>query len=1474
MRPILESLKEFRALVVQLDNSPTGRLSKEMQTLKTTAVGALTEMERAFQGLPKALEKEIKAAGAAGKKAAKQAGKDVGEEMVDEAVMTVRSNRQKLQAEYEKAIASGRKYTGPELLGLRQAGVSLFPDDKTTLTGYSDASKGSSNVLASLRAQEQQIKKAADLNAAAAAAALRQEQADANRTYRFRNNFIKSLEKQEADRQALVGRASKGLIKLQSQLSEQALKEAQKDADRTFRFNTNWANAKAKEEAERANLVQRAGKGLAALRAKLADEDLAQQQKAAEKAFAFQRGVMKVQDDLAKAQRDSVAQRAKFQVLLATANAEGDYSRITGARAGTVVSLAGADQTNTQAQQMLAAAAAAARGQVARASAAPEGAFSVLGGANAGRYVSPESAEKMRQAQLGLTKAQENLNDAMRSGHSAARGLASGFNAMWLTWGQLGPLLAGAAVSNSFVQAIKQGAEFEQRLAAIRYLGGESAKSVGELAQAALQLSREGPVGPVEVATALKTLSLAGLNAREQLAAIKPTLNFAIAGELPLEKAAESLVAISSAFGYTAEGFGSVGDVISKAAAISMSSVESMTESFRQASTVAQQYGVTVEDAATSLALLSQVGIRGSAAGTAMRNMYNELMGTSKRARKVLEETLKVDVIDNGTKAMRPLLDIMQDMAGALSKMDFESQQKALQALGNERGLKALSANLMAFNQQAKEAGKDLPNRLAEIRKQLEDAPGFAAQAAIGMGLTTKNQIAGVFASLQAALVEAFGAISPVIQSTAAQLRSVFNSEGFRGAISSMISGVAQLTQFFVEHSKEVYAVAVGYVSAKVALVAMAAITPVAATGVAALNVAMASSAGVIGTVGLAIRGLLMSLGPIGALLAAVGTAWVLFSNRTKSAAGEATFAIDTHFSTTVEGLDKELDRLKKENKALEDNLAGKIADRSVESKMAEDRLRELHREEIAQKRVAHAALLAQAARAREAIEMRGGPGKDKTLAALDARVAASAADLGATVTRAYEKEKTLREKFAELKALADANFKLAGEVAKKNRPIPDGPDKFNPDDLSGSGRGGNPFRAQNKEFDNFLKSLKVAEDAAGMRAKDEESKAKLSLAQRLITAEEFENQRDQIALNHLNDRRALLELEVTMSERQQEQLRAAYEKARAADPKSVTAQDLDNELEGVANKIAESRQQLDQLKADQAIAVREAEIRKIKPLSSQLDEMDKFLKTQGDALQYDLERADAALKAASMTERGAAIEQARLATLIAFKREEAKLEREIALYKKNGGDDAATLKNAEDNLTKLRGQLPGAQDEAGKKAGTIFDKQTMAANVNDLKKSLAQGLMEAGQDGGKALVNTVRQQLINKPFQIFLEAVMAPVSGFLGGLGNSLAGSLLNTFGIRAGGGPVSRGNTYLMGENGPELVTMGDSGYVHNATQTERMRQAPSGGQSVVISVAPQINIDSRADQAQVASMVSRGMQESQKQMFDQLRAVGLVR
>lgn len=66
--------------------------------------------------------------------------------------------------------------------------------------------------------------------------------------------------------------------------------------------------------------------------------------------------------------------------------------------------------------------------------------------------------------------------------------------------------------------------------------------------------------------------------------------------------------------------------------------------------------------------------------------------------------------------------------------------------------------------------------------------------------------------------------------------------------------------------------------------------------------------------------------------------------------------------------------------------------------------------------------------------------------------------------------------------------------------------------------------------------------------------------------------------------------------------------------------------------------------------------------------------------------------------------------------------------------------------------------------------------------------------------------------------------------VGIQVKSGLLNMLGIdgpRAAGGPVAAGGTYLVGERGPELVTMGAGGTVHNARETERMT---GGGTTVV--------------------------------------------
>lgn len=77
---------------------------------------------------------------------------------------------------------------------------------------------------------------------------------------------------------------------------------------------------------------------------------------------------------------------------------------------------------------------------------------------------------------------------------------------------------------------------------------------------------------------------------------------------------------------------------------------------------------------------------------------------------------------------------------------------------------------------------------------------------------------------------------------------------------------------------------------------------------------------------------------------------------------------------------------------------------------------------------------------------------------------------------------------------------------------------------------------------------------------------------------------------------------------------------------------------------------------------------------------------------------------------------------------------------------------------------------------------------------------------------------------------------------GSQLSSDYSSGIGGRASGGGVMAGRTYMVGERGPELVTFGGSGMVHNAQTTRRaMSGGGGGGGAVQLVVAP--GADSKA-------------------------------
>lgn len=552
----------------------------------------------------------------------------------------------------------------------------------------------------------------------------------------------------------------------------------------------------------------------------------------------------------------------------------------------------------------------------------------VVAAAAAATASNSKAASEATPKVTGLSKAFAGLAGDSNDLHSAARGLASGLNLLWLTWGNLVPLFAGAMFSFGAKNIVTFGASIDHTLSTVRVLSEESSTSINRLNDDLLTLGRSGPFGPLEIAEAMKTMSLAGLDAESVSRSVKDVLNFAVAGTTDIKTAADVMTSVATAFSMTANSYNYVGDVIAKTAAVSKSSIESIGEAFKTASVINKQYGVSLEDTGASLALLSNLGIQGSAAGTALRNTYVDLSGRTPKVTKVIKE-LGLELKDqNGN--FKDLVTMVGELDTALSRHSSSKQKDILQTLASERGMKLLVEALDQYRHKAEETSSTVGNKLQELQDKIASAAGFMAISAVEMSQTSSNQMKAVWATLQTSMVESFDGMQPTVLAVSSQLRAMFNSPEFKEGLKDLItlvggfaSALANLAGFVVKHSELILGLAAGYVglssALRVAATAQAAFAATAAAEAAATTAGAAATAGRMAT----LTGLARLLPGLGQLVMAGTAAWMLYdATMGKASKTKETFANSSSVGDMIAQLDKETARIRENTQAILENVS------------------------------------------------------------------------------------------------------------------------------------------------------------------------------------------------------------------------------------------------------------------------------------------------------------------------------------------------------------------------------------------------------------------------------------------------------------------------------------------------------------------------------------------------------------------------
>ena len=294
--------------------------------------------------------------------------------------------------------------------------------------------------------------------------------------------------------------------------------------------------------------------------------------------------------------------------------------------------------------------------------------------------------------------------------------------------------VATVAMQKAISGAIRVGMNFEQSMANVKAITGATGVEFAKLEKTAKQLGSSTKFTASQVAGLQTEFGKLGFSTKEIIGAQSATLALAAATNTELPRAAEVAGATLRGFGIDAQNTGRVTDVMALSFSKSALDMERFAESMKFVAPVAKSAGFSVEGTTAVLAKMADVGIHGSLAGTALKNIFGDLAGESTKLSKRL---------GGPTTSMAELAPKLQKLKaegfGLTEALDLVGRRSAPAFLALVEG----SDDLIGLTTQFEEAG-GAAQRMADI--QLDTFQGKVTEmnsALEGLGITLFEMVDG-----------------------------------------------------------------------------------------------------------------------------------------------------------------------------------------------------------------------------------------------------------------------------------------------------------------------------------------------------------------------------------------------------------------------------------------------------------------------------------------------------------------------------------------------------------------------------------------------------------------------------------------------------------------------------------------------------------------------------------------------------------
>ena len=349
--------------------------------------------------------------------------------------------------------------------------------------------------------------------------------------------------------------------------------------------------------------------------------------------------------------------------------------------------------------------------------------------------------------------------------------------------GMLNAYMAYNFLRTQFTEAVEYSNIMQSAHSILRVADSDLATFEGRFDRMARYVRRIGvetKFTAIEVAGAVKFLSMAGMGIETINESIRPITNLALIGDNDISQIADLATNIQTGYNIKNTSMGSVADILASTVSRSNVNIIEMAESFKMAAGYLRLSGVDFTEASAAIGVLGNMGIKGTMAGTALRAMATRFAKPTKEAREALDRlgvkfTRMEDIYGKQVEKLRPLADIFEDLNKKGATM--ADMQTIFGKIGGNAAMMFVSnyGQLRTLASQNR-ASQGISSELAQVKQD-----------------TTKGLWYQMTSQLTESFMQGYELVEPVIRSTLKEFLAKFNSREFARGLASIGQGVMSL---------------------------------------------------------------------------------------------------------------------------------------------------------------------------------------------------------------------------------------------------------------------------------------------------------------------------------------------------------------------------------------------------------------------------------------------------------------------------------------------------------------------------------------------------------------------------------------------------------------------------------------------------------------------------------------------------------